>query len=48
MAPLWVFIFFDEVPAKETLLGAALVVAAIVWNIGKELRPGAKVEPAPG
>ena len=46
MAPLWVFIFFNEVPAKETLFGAALVVAAIVWNIGKELRPGHRIEPA--
>ena len=44
MAPLWVFIFFNEVPASETLFGAALVLAAIVWNIGKELttRPKAR------
>ena len=46
MAPLWVFIFFNEVPAKETLLGAALVVAAIIWNISKELGTRQKPEPA--
>jgi len=46
MAPLWVFIFFNEVPAKETLFGAALVVAAIIWNISKELGTRQKPEPA--
>jgi len=37
MAPLWVWIFFDEVPAVETFVGGALVLAAVVWNIGREL-----------
>ena len=39
MAPLWVWIFFNEVPATETFLGGALVLAAVLWNIGMELRP---------
>lgn len=34
MAPLWVWIFFDEVPADETFIGAALVLTAIFLNIG--------------
>lgn len=39
MSPLWVWIFFNEVPANETFLGGALVLAAVLWNIGMELRP---------
>jgi DME family drug/metabolite transporter len=38
MAPLWVWIFFYEVPARETFIGGGLVLAAILWNIGAELR----------
>jgi drug/metabolite transporter (DMT)-like permease len=38
LSPLWVWIFFDEVPATETFIGGALVLAAILWNIGAELR----------
>lgn len=49
MAPLWVWIFFDEVPAVETFIGGALVLAAVVWNIGKELTAQARTEvPAGG
>jgi drug/metabolite transporter (DMT)-like permease len=46
ISPLWVWIFFDEVPANETFIGGAFVAAAILWNIGMELRkpPGAAVE----
>jgi drug/metabolite transporter, DME family len=40
MAPLWVWIFFDEVPAAETFAGAGLVLIAIAWSIGMELRAG--------
>jgi drug/metabolite transporter (DMT)-like permease len=33
--------FFDEVPARETFIGGALVLGAILWNIMAELRtPG--------
>jgi drug/metabolite transporter (DMT)-like permease len=38
MSPLWVWIFFNEVPATETFLGGTLVLGAILWNIGAELR----------
>ncbi len=38
MAPLWVWIFFSEVPARETFIGGGLVLAAVLWNIGAELR----------
>jgi DME family drug/metabolite transporter len=43
MAPLWVWIFFDEVPAVETFIGGALVLAAILLNIGLELRSRPKI-----
>jgi drug/metabolite transporter (DMT)-like permease len=38
MSPLWVWNFFNEVPAAETFAGGGLVLAAILWNIGAELR----------
>ena len=38
MSPLWVWIFFTEVPAQETFIGGGLVLAAILWNIAAELR----------
>ena len=38
MAPLWVWIFFSEVPARETFIGGGLVLAAVLWNVGAELR----------
>ncbi len=38
MSPLWVWIFFNEVPARETFIGGGLVLGAILWNIGAELR----------
>jgi drug/metabolite transporter (DMT)-like permease len=39
MSPLWVWIFFNEVPARETFVGGALVLGAILWNIVADLRP---------
>ncbi|MEZ5831746.1 MAG: DMT family transporter [Dongiaceae bacterium] len=38
LSPLWVWIFFDEVPATETFIGGGMVLGAILWNIGAELR----------
>ena len=38
MAPLWVWIFFNEMPAEETFIGAGLVAVAILWNIRMELK----------
>jgi drug/metabolite transporter (DMT)-like permease len=42
MSPLWVWIFFNEVPARETFVGGGCVLAAILWNVGAELRRSAK------
>jgi drug/metabolite transporter, DME family len=42
MSPLWVWIFFQEVPAQETFIGGGLVLAAILWNVGVELRKSTK------
>ncbi|MGL4281376.1 MAG: EamA family transporter, partial [Albidovulum sp.] len=33
LAPLWVWIFFAETPSQATLLGAALVFAAVFGHI---------------
>ena len=38
LSPLWVWVFFDEVPATETFIGGTLVLGAILWNIAAELR----------
>ena len=38
LSPLWVWVFFNEVPARETFIGGALVLGAILWNIGAEMR----------
>lgn len=38
MAPLWVWLFFNEMPAMETFAGGALVLAAILGNIIVKLR----------
>ena len=45
MAPLWVWIFFYEVPAHETFIGGGLVLAAILWNIGADLRKSKRKKP---
>jgi drug/metabolite transporter (DMT)-like permease len=42
MSPLWVWIFFDEVPARATFIGGGCVLAAILWNVGAELRRSAR------
>lgn len=41
LSPLWVWLFFAEVPALATFFGGGLVLGAILWNVGAELR-GAK------
>lgn len=38
LAPLWVWIFFSEVPSTATLAGAALVFAAVFGHILREAR----------
>jgi drug/metabolite transporter (DMT)-like permease len=44
LAPLWVWLFFDEMPGAETFAGGVLVLAAILGNIVAELRASATVE----
>lgn len=44
MAPLWVWLFFNEMPAMETFAGGALVLVAILGNIVVELRASSTVE----
>lgn len=44
MSPLWVWIFFNEVPARETFIGGGLVLAAILWNVGVELRKSTRAK----
>jgi len=46
MSPLWVWIFFNEVPARETFIGGGLVLAAILWNVGAELRRSTRAKSA--
>lgn len=46
MSPLWVWIFFEEVPARETFIGGGLVLAAILWNVGVELRKSRRAKAA--
>jgi DME family drug/metabolite transporter len=46
LSPLWVWVFFDEVPATETFIGGALVLGAILWNMGAELRAPAETPPS--
>lgn len=41
-ASLLGFLFFAEVPAKTTLLGAAVILAATLWIARRESRPAAK------
>ena len=31
LAPLWVWMFVDETPNASTLVGGAIVLAALVW-----------------
>jgi drug/metabolite transporter (DMT)-like permease len=45
MSPLWVWIFFDEMPAAETFIGGALVLAALLWNILAEIKASRTTAP---
>lgn len=44
LAPLWVWLAFSEDPGKPALIGGALVLAAVIWQILGELT--AKANPA--
>jgi drug/metabolite transporter (DMT)-like permease len=43
LAPLWVWLLLSEVPALATIMGGALVVAAVVGHVLWEGRPRASV-----
>ena len=38
LAPLWVWLAFAEVPTGATLVGAAVILAAVVWHILRQDR----------
>lgn len=46
--PLWVFVFLNEVPSMQTLLGGSIVLTALFLHIISEFRrrPAAMAEPA--
>ena len=37
LAPIWVWLAFDEVPSGATLLGGGLVLAAVLGHIAQDL-----------
>ncbi len=45
-APFWVFLVLDEQPSARTLLGGALVLAAVVGKAVLDARPARPVDPA--
>ena len=38
LAPIWVWLAFDEVPSGATLLGGGLVLAAVLGHVAQDLR----------
>lgn len=40
LAPLWVWLLFDEQPGTAALIGGVIVLAAVVWYLVAELRGG--------
>ena len=54
LGPVWVWLIHDETPSARTLLGGAIVFAALITHIGLEFRrmsrpakPGVTGVPAP-
>jgi drug/metabolite transporter (DMT)-like permease len=41
LAPLWVWLLFEETPSGAALIGGCIVMAAVLWYLGRELRPSA-------
>jgi len=48
LAPFWVWLFFSEDPGTATLFGGSIVVAAVIFQIGGELRQGRRMVIADG
>jgi len=40
LSPLWVWLLFDEQPGNAALIGGVIVLAAVVWYLGAQLRAG--------
>jgi drug/metabolite transporter (DMT)-like permease len=40
LSPLWVWWLFDERPGSAALIGGIIVLAAVVWYLGAQLRAG--------
>jgi drug/metabolite transporter (DMT)-like permease len=38
LAPLWVWLLFNEQPGSAALIGGVIVLAAVLWYLGAELR----------
>ncbi|MCB8875791.1 DMT family transporter [Acidisoma silvae] len=41
LAPLWVWLGFGEVPPSATLIGGAIVMAAVLWTVLPQRKPAA-------
>ena len=41
LGPIWVWLGVGEIPSRPTLLGGAIVLAAVIWRAGYELYPPA-------
>ncbi len=37
LGPIWVWLFHGEVPTTATLIGGAIVMAALIWHVTREL-----------
>jgi len=46
IAPVWVWVFFNEIPATETFFGGAFVLLAVLGNIALDLGGGQKPQQA--
>ena len=40
IAPLWVWLVFNETPGRATIIGAVVVFAAVFWHIFRQYRRG--------
>ncbi len=38
IAPLWVWLIFNETPSPATIVGATIVFAAVIWHITRQYR----------
>jgi len=48
LAPFWVWLFFTETPGQATLVGGAIIIAAVIFQITGELRQGRRMAVAEG